>query len=639
MIQIQGLSKSYGSQILFKDVTFSLGKGERVGVTGRNGHGKTTLFRLILGMEEPDNGTIFIPQDYHIGHIAQKLVFSKSSVIEEASLGLRHTHDGADLKYKVETILSGLGFSSNQFLISPLELSGGYQVRLNLAKLLISEPDLLLLDEPTNYLDIVSCRWIKCFLTQWKGEIMLITHDREFMDSITTHTLGLHRGRFRKIEGSTRKLDAQIAQEEEIHEQTRLNQVKDIRRAEDYIRRFRSKARRASTVQSRIKALDKLGRLNKLDDVASLDFRFNESSFDGKWLLRVEGASFHYGEHRHGGHHYEEHDAPSTDLPWLFRDLTFSVQYGDRIGVIGKNGRGKTTLLRVLAKELTNQEGDVSFSSNAIVSHFGQTNVDRLNPERSVEEEIMGELIEKNRTKARTICGFMMFEGDMALKKVSVLSGGERSRVLLGKIVATPSNMLLLDEPTNHLDIDSSEALVDAIKHFHGGVIVISHSEELIREIANRLIVFDGSGAFLFEGGYDDFLQRIGWEDEGLIEGRKNAKDSSNSSNPVNKKEKRKARAEIIQRRSQVIRPLENNVTKLETEIQKIEQEIEDQTNNLIEKTKNGFNDETAKMSRVLHQKKAEQNKLYDLLEKASDSLELAQKQFEAELQEIEANS
>ncbi len=277
MLKIQGLSKSYGGRVLFEDVSLQMGSGERLGLVGRNGHGKSTLFRIILGEEEADSGTVSFPRNYRIGHLAQKIEFSKPTVLEEGCLGLPKGEE--DYHYKVEMILFGLGFSEADMARPPAEFSGGYQVRLNLAKVLVSNPNLLLLDEPTNYLDIVSIRWITQFLRDWENELILISHDREFMDDVTTHTAAIHRRKLRKIQGGTEKLYAQILQDEEIHEKTRLNEEKKRKQEEAFINRFRAQATKASAVQSRIKRLEKMPALEKLAHIDHLDFSFRSVPF------------------------------------------------------------------------------------------------------------------------------------------------------------------------------------------------------------------------------------------------------------------------------------------------------------------------------------------------------------------------
>ena len=272
MLSFNNISKSFGTRVLFDNVTFTLGNRERVGLVGRNGHGKTTLLNIIAGFDSPDSGSIIAPKGYKIGYLAQKLIFTHPTVREEAVSAL--PEDKADSAYLAEKILFGLGFDNDLLAMSPSQLSGGFQVRLNLGKLLISEPHLLLLDEPTNYLDILSVRWLKSFLLQWKGELIFVTHDRSFMDGVATHIAGIHRQRIRKIEGNTEKYYDQIAQDEEIYEKTRLNDEAKRKEMEIFIRRFRAKARLAGMVQSRVKTLAKMEKRDRLESLDELEFSF-----------------------------------------------------------------------------------------------------------------------------------------------------------------------------------------------------------------------------------------------------------------------------------------------------------------------------------------------------------------------------
>jgi ATP-binding cassette, subfamily F, member 3 len=496
MLQVSGLQKSYGSQVLFEDVTFTIQRRERVGLLGRNGHGKSTLIKVLLGEEEYDDGDISTPKGYRLGHLPQTIHFTASTVLEETCLGL--PVDERDQSWKAERILSGLGFSESDLESSPQKFSGGFQLRINLAKLLLSEPDLLLLDEPTNYLDIVSVRWLQQELQDWRGELIMISHDREFMDSITTHTMMIHRGKVKKAEGNSRKLQALIAEEEEVYEKTRLNQDKRREEAQAFIDRFRAQASKAALVQSRIKELERMGKKEELGTIQSLRFSFTEKPFEAKTLLEARDLTFGYrpGE-------------------LLIENLCFALRKGARIGVIGKNGRGKSTLMKIIAGELQPLSGETRAHDQVKIGYFGQTNVARLDAKHTVEEEIQAANRALSRTAVRAICGAMMFTGDKAEKRVSVLSGGERSRVLLGKILATPNNLLLLDEPTSHLDIESVEALVESLKGFSGGLMIVTHSEMILRELCDNLIVFGQHGVEFFDGDYEDFLRRRGWEEEG----------------------------------------------------------------------------------------------------------------------------
>lgn len=613
MIQIDNISKGFGSQQLFTDASFSIGRGERIGLVGRNGHGKSTLLKIVAGLEPSDSGEIHFPKDYRVGYLSQKLNFSAPSVLGECSKALRKNEGGWVETHKAEAVLQGLGFSQQQFDLKPEALSGGFQVRLQLAKLLVSHPDLLLLDEPSNYLDIVSLRWLTRFLRSWSGELMLVTHDRAFMDQIITHTVGVHRGVVRKVPGGTSYYYSQVALEEEFHEKTRLNQEKKRAHAEEFINRFRAKATKARAVQSRVKALDKMEELESLEEISTLNFSFQYAPTQSKWLLKVDDVSFGF-----------------TD-ELLMKSISFSVGASDRIGVIGKNGRGKTTLLNLIAGELKPVSGSILPGANTEVAYFGQTNVDRLQPNLTIEQEVQSVNPSLTRTAVRNICGAMMFEGDTAEKRVEVLSGGERSRVLLGKVLASPANLLLLDEPSNHLDMESTEALTRAIEDFPGAVILVAHSEDMLRRTVDKLVIFNGGKASVFDGTYDDFVERVGWDDE---EGSEQSKGDANSQS-LNKKERRRMRAEIVQRRSSELGPLQKKVDRLESRILELEQTIAEQTDELIEMSKDGYGDEAAKMSRLLHQNKEAVEQAYAELEQFTSELEEKGRKFEDALTEL----
>ena len=496
MIKFIGINKSFTGQVLFEDMNLSMNKGEKLGLVGRNGHGKSTLFQMILGHSEPDSGNVVIPKGYRIGHLEQHIKFTKETVIEECSLGLPPGEEYET--WQVERVLSGLGFSEADMIRKPLEFSGGYQIRMNLAKLLVSNPDMLLLDEPTNYLDIVAIRWLEEFLREWENEFILITHDRSFMDSVVTHTAAIHRRKARKVEGDTEKLYSQINQEEEIYEKTRLNEEKKRRQEEIFIARFKAKASFASRTQSRVKKLEKQGEMKELESIEDLELYFNSAIFEPNQMMNAENISFSY---------------PGSSNK-LIDDFSLSIGKRDRICIIGKNGKGKSTLLKILAGELVPVSGNVTRHPSLLQGYFGQTNKIALNENKTVAEEIKS--ADKNCTdaKARTIAGGLMFSGDNALKKVKVLSGGEKSRVLLGKILVMPSHILFLDEPTNHLDMQSCDSLVEAIDNFDGSVVMVTHNEMHIRNVATKLIVFDNDTVKLYSGSYDEFLSDVGWSDE-----------------------------------------------------------------------------------------------------------------------------
>jgi ATP-binding cassette subfamily F protein 3 len=542
VVQFDHVGLSFSGHPLFEDACFTLQKGERCGLVGRNGSGKSTLFRLIDGEMEPDAGTISVPKNYRIGYLQQHIKFTQPTLIQEAALGLPE-HEKDDI-YKAEMILFGLGFTEEDLDKAPGDFSGGYQLRLNLTKVLVAEPNCLLLDEPTNYLDILSIRWLQTFLSRWKGEFILISHDREFMDNVTTHTMGIHREKLRKIKGTTIDFFQQILMEEELHEKSRVKSEKKKAHLQSFVDRFGASASKAALAQSKQKMIEREPVLEKLNAMSELSFAFQEAPFPGKKMLDAKHLQFSY-----------------TDEP-LIEDISLEIEKGERIAIIGKNGRGKSTLLRLLGGELTPKKGELEFSDNTRIGYFGQTHVDRLDGKHMIEEEIALANPYLNYTEIKGIAGAMMFSGTLSAKKISVLSGGERSRVLLGKIVARPCNLLLLDEPTHHLDIESIEALIDALEDFGGSVVMVTHSELILRRLAlDKIILCEDAQQTVFLGNYDEFLEKIGWDEK--------KKPAPKAPEPNVRKE----RAEEVAKRAAVIKPIEKEIQDCEQKIMALEEE------------------------------------------------------------------
>jgi ATP-binding cassette subfamily F protein 3 len=619
MISIDNLSKSFGGRELFDGVSFKINSKERVGLVGRNGHGKSTLFRIIVGEEGYDDGTITMPKGYRIGYVRQHIQFTEKTVLAEGMKGLMAAEK--DHHWKVEKILAGLGFSDGDMVRDPHDFSGGFQVRLNMAKVLVSEPDLLLLDEPTNYLDITSIRWIENFLLSWPHELMLITHDRGFMDKLVTHTVGIHRKKARKIPGNTEKYYEQIAQDEEIYEKTRLNDERKEKEIRLFISRFRAKARLANMVQSRVKTLAKMEKKNKLEEIRGLEFSFRSKPFKAKQVLTAEGLSFAWGANRP-----------------LFRDLDVSILAGERICVVGKNGRGKTTLLKVLAGTLQPASGKITFNPQVEAGVFEQTNIQTLVDSRTVEEELLYAQPDVDRQKARNICGAMMFEGDSALKKIGVLSGGEKSRVMLGKLLVTPVNLLMLDEPTNHLDMDACDALLAAIDTFDGAVIMVTHNEMFLHALADRLIVFDDTGARMFDGGYQDFLEKGGWGDTAAISRRQDGAEPEAVPAPArySKKELRRLRSEIITEKSRVLKPMEDTIAEAEREIEKNESLLDEANREMVTASQQGDGERIASLSQRIRACQVIIETRFAEMEEMDEQRQRLEKKFQKRLDELE---
>ncbi|URA11223.1 ABC-F family ATP-binding cassette domain-containing protein [Thermospira aquatica] len=606
MIAIENVSKSYGGQKLFTGVSFTIHPRERIGLCGRNGSGKTTLLRILAGEEEPDTGRVVFPREYRVGYLKQHHTWHFSTVVEE----LCHHIPGEEKpRYQAEKLLHGLGFSQEMITLSPDQLSGGYQMRLALACVLIAEPNLLLLDEPTNYLDIVSIRFLKNLLRGWKGELVVISHDRDFLDDIITHTLYIHRQRARKMEGETEKMYQQIALEEEVYEKTRIHEEKKRQQIELFISRFRAKARLASQAKSRARMLAKMEKKEKLEKLPELDFHFSYATTTAKILLEVENLSFGY------------------DRP-LFQKLSFRVEKGECVAVVGRNGQGKTTLLEVLRGNKKPWTGTISYHPQAVTHFFGQSEVDKLHPDHTIEEEILTAMENRDRTQARTIAGLMLFEGELAEKTLKVLSGGERHRVLLGKLLARPANLLLLDEPTNHLDMDATDALLAALDQFPGGIVLVTHNESFLRVLATKFIIFDEGKVRIFEGTYDDFLEKIGWAWE--------TEDKKTPPQEV-KKNTRQKRAEIVQEKSRLLRPLQKQLETLEQYIISLEEKKNHFHTLLLEASATSHAENLRIYGKSLKEIDEELQKAYEDYYNLATEVEEKQKWYEQKLEEIDS--
>ncbi len=609
MISVENLSKSFGTQFLFDSISFKVNRRERVGLVGRNGHGKTTLFRIIAGLESADSGSVSIPKNYRIGYVEQEPTFNESTVLAEAVLGLPAAE--RDRTWRAEKILAGLGFETRDLRRPPAELSGGFQVRLNLAKVLLADFDMLLLDEPNNYLDVTSIRWLERFLKNWPGEFLLITHDRSFMDSVVTHVIGIHRRKVRKMTGDTGKYYAQIAQDEEIYEKTRLNDERKRKEIQNFIDKFRASAQLTGLVQSRIKTLSKMEKREKLEKIATLDFSFASRPYHGKYALNLDEVYFSYD--------------PAKPL---IRDFSVSVGAGDRICVIGKNGRGKTTLLKLMAGVLDPLAGEVSRPLNVAAGYFEQSYVSGLDESRTVLDEIMTADPNRDPGRSRAICGGMLFEQDEALKKIGILSGGEKSRVVLGKLIATPYNLLLLDEPSNHLDMESNDALLAALDNFDGAVVMVTHNEMFLHALAERLIVFQGDRIMVYEGDYERFLEKVGWQEES---------DSPRPGKPAEKerpsqRDLRRLRSAVVSERARALKPLEKRADEAEAEIEAKEAELETFNQAIIEAAQGRLGQEIVEITKRMHQLKKEIDFLYGELDTLTRDIEEKRSHFDREL-------
>ncbi|MCZ2444054.1 MAG: ABC-F family ATP-binding cassette domain-containing protein [Flavobacteriales bacterium] len=533
MISISNLSVIFGGESLFENISFLINRTDRIGLTGRNGAGKSTLLKIIKGLQKPTSGEISIPKEATIGYLPQE--FSNHSVlsvkeetrscfeeaialekkIEQLNEALSSRTDYESLDYlkiienlneaqhryqvlggyemdeKMERVLKGLGFEQSDMNRKVSEFSGGWIMRIELAKILLQQPDLIMLDEPTNHLDIEAIIWLESFLISYPGAILMISHDRLFLDKVTNRTLEITNGRIEDYRASYSKYLGLRKERREQLEATVRNQEREIARIERNIDRFRAKASKASFAQSLIKKLDRIERIEiDIEDVSSMHIRFPESPRAGKVVLTANNLSKKYNQRT------------------VIHPMTFSIDRGDRIAFVGKNGMGKTTLSRILAVDL-DYEGELIRGHNVHLGYFAQHQANKLNGENTVLKEMEEAAFSTDKfTQVRSILGAFLFSGKDVDKKIKILSGGEKARLSLAKLLLQPLNLLILDEPTNHLDIISKEVLKNALLKYTGTLIIVSHDRDFLKDLTDKVFEFTSEGIKQHLGDITEFLEK-----------------------------------------------------------------------------------------------------------------------------------
>jgi len=592
MLTVSKLSKGYGQKTLFTDISLRLLRGERFGLVGPNGAGKTTLFSIILGDVEADNGLIELERDVRIGFLPQESAPTGEETVAELAgsvspeltdiytLLREHPNpedparidalerfvelDGYSLEAKAKRILAGLAFRAEDFDIPAHTLSGGWIMRAHLARLLVMEPDLLMLDEPTNHLDLETLGWFQNQLRRYSGAILTISHDREFLNAICDGIVEISHGGLNRYHGNYDDYLQQKADREAQHLAAYNNQQREIAHLEDFIRRFRAKASKASQAQARMKQLEKMDRIAPPESAAdTISFSFPQPQRSGQRVATLDSVLQSYDDHI------------------VYRDLSLQIEKGERIVLVGPNGAGKSTLLKILSEQIPIQGGTRELGHNVSVGYFSQQRVDVLNIERTVLDEAM-ERIENgmNEQKVRGILGAFLFRGDDVFKRVKVLSGGEKSRLALVKLLLAPPNFLLLDEPTTHLDMPSIDALISALKDYTGTLVFVSHDVHFIRAISMRTIQIQAGSAVPYAGDYDYYLRKSGASSEqsGLVAGLKNARPDGNPENKskapkVSAKERRRRAAEARKQERSNQKMTASRVAKIEADILALETE------------------------------------------------------------------
>ncbi len=556
MVSVQQVAKFLGKKELLKGVSFHVHAGERVGLIGTNGAGKTTLFHILLGETEPDEGLVTKSKNLSIGYLPQQcnppeqrsilahttdvdqkvgairselntLQHEMASARDQNEIELMASHQahlleqlehlgGYDLEARAQKILAGLGFQENQFDSPVSTLSGGWLMRLELARLLLAEPDLLLLDEPTNHLDLESLIWLEQYLINSSSAVIVVSHDRAFLNRVVARILELEGGRLNEYAGSYDFYLKEKAQRRQIQLSSYKNQQERIRQVERFIDRNRYRKDKARQVQSRIKSLEKIEHVEISAEESQIHFEFPQPIRSGKRVLELRNLTKAYGNHI------------------VYEGIDLVIERGDRIAFLGKNGAGKSTLLKILAGEETVTGGERIIGHNVILGHYAQYQWEQLASDKNVLEEAVSMSGDLTQSQLRGLLGAFLFRGEDVTKKVAVLSGGEKARLILCKLLLQRPNVLLMDEPTNHLDIPSRDVLEETLQNFPGTLCFISHDRHFLNSLSNKVLAVENGQIHLFPGNYDDFINiwknRLEQEIDAELSAGQTSKDEGSSS-------------------------------------------------------------------------------------------------------------
>lgn len=598
MLNISNLSVQFGGNFLFDSVSFALRRNDRIGLIGRNGTGKSTLLKIINGQMQPEEGSVHKPNGYIIGYLPQEIdSHSTKSIYDEAysalieinqlentisnltdELSSREDYEseeyndiveqlsnandrlkilgGHSIEAEIETILTGLGFERSDFSRSMQEFSGGWQMRVELAKILLAMPDCVLLDEPTNHLDIDSIRWLEGFLKSYPGAIILVSHDKAFLDNVTNRTLELIHGDVIDMPLSYSKfIEARKIQKEQQLNAYK-NQQKQIAETEKYIERFRYKATLASRVQSRIKLLDKVDRIElEEEDNSSLNLRFPEPPRSSRLIIETKKLTKKYGS------------------KLVLNSIDFAIERGEKVAFVGKNGEGKTTLSKIIGG-FEPFEGELIQGNNVIIGYYAQHQASELTGDLSVFDLIDSAATGDMRTKVRSLLGAFLFSGDSVYKKVKVLSGGEKSRLALAKILLEPVNLLILDEPTNHLDMAAKEVLKNALIDFSGALIVVSHDRDFLEGLTQKTYEFKNNKISEYLGDINYYLEKKNLESLKELEKKNVIKQTSSSEIPSKNQSDRERKKEFQREENKLNKAIancESEIANLENRISEID--------------------------------------------------------------------
>lgn len=601
MISVEQLTVEFSSKPLFSGISFLINPKDKIALVGKNGAGKSTLLKLLAGLQQPTSGTISIPSGLTIGYLPQHMIHDEgTTVMQEAQKAFKKVNDlqehinqlanelaertdyesegyqrlieqmahenellqvlgGGNFAGELEKTLIGLGFLRSDFDRQCSEFSGGWRMRIELAKILLQRPELFLLDEPTNHLDIESIQWLENFLKNYSGAVVLVSHDRAFIDNVTNRTIEISLGKIYDYNVNYSKYVELRKERREQQIRAYENQQKMIADTEEFIERFRYKATKAVQVQSRIKQLEKVERIEiDLEDTSRLHLKFPPAPRSGDFPIIIENLRKAYGDHL------------------VFDHVEFTIKRGEKVAFVGKNGEGKSTLVKCIMGELTDYTGTLKIGHNVKIGYFAQNQASLLDENKTVFETIDYVAVGDIRTKIRDILGAFMFGGEASEKKVKVLSGGERSRLAMIRLLLKPVNLLILDEPTNHLDMQSKDVLKEAIRAFDGTVILVSHDREFLDGLVSKVYEFGNQRVKEHLGGIYDFLREKNITQLNELELTRQEKKKEEKADSQNKLsyEARKELSRQLRKQERLVEEAEQTVTRLETELAEIEQKL-----------------------------------------------------------------